>query len=289
MRYIDLHVHSNCSDGTFSPEELVIRGIKNDLVAFALTDHDTVDGVERAIRKAKELENHIQVIPGVELSCQYPVRTGENLPTGRNVEIHILGYRIDHHDKTLVSTLKRVAEERDDRNRKMCQNLHDAGYPISYEELTERFGDMIITRAHFAKLLLENGGVPSMDAAFRTCLAIDSPYFVNREYLTPEAAIKLIQNAGGIPVLAHPLLYKLSVSEIRAMLNILKGYGIRGIEALYSRNHGTDEAFVRKLAGEFDLFITGGSDFHGDNKPDIDMGTGTGNLRIPVMLLENLR
>lgn len=289
MRYIDLHVHSNCSDGTFSPEELVIRGIKNDLVAFALTDHDTVDGVERAIRKAKELENHIQVIPGVELSCQYEVRTGENLPTGRNVEIHILGYRIDHHDKTLVSTLKRVAEERDDRNRKMCQNLHDAGYPISYEELTERFGDMIITRAHFAKLLLENGGVPSMDAAFRTCLAIDSPYFVNREYLTPEAAIKLIQNAGGIPVLAHPLLYKLSVSEIRAMLNILKGYGIRGIEALYSRNHGTDEAFVRKLAGEFDLFITGGSDFHGDNKPDIDMGTGTGNLRIPVMLLENLR
>lgn len=289
MRYIDLHVHSNCSDGTFTPEELVKRGIKNDLVAFALTDHDTVDGVERAIQKARELENHIQVIPGVELSCQYQVRTGENLPTGRNVEIHILGYRIDHHDKSLVSTLKQVAEERDDRNRKMCQNLHDAGYPISYEELTERFGDMIITRAHFAKLLLENGGVPSMDAAFRTCLAIDSPYFVNREYLTPEAAIRLIQNAGGIPVLAHPLLYKLSVSEIRAMLNILKGYGIRGIEALYSRNHGTDEAFVRKLAGEYDLFITGGSDFHGDNKPDIDMGTGTGNLRIPVMLLENLR
>lgn len=283
MRYIDLHVHSTCSDGTLTPEELVLRGIRNDLVAFALTDHDTVDGVGRAIQKAEELENHIQVISGVELSCQYPV-TPE-----KNVEIHILGYNINHKDETLVSTLKNVATERDNRNRKMCENLHNAGYPITYKELTDKFGGMIITRAHFAKLLLENGGVPSMDAAFKTCLAIDSPYFVNRKYLTPKAAIELIKNAGGIPVLAHPLLYKLSVSEIRKMLDILKGYGIRGIEALYSRNHGTDEAFVRKLANEHELFITGGSDFHGDNKPDIEMGTGTGNLRVPVLLLENLK
>lgn len=283
MRYIDLHVHSTCSDGTLTPEELVLRGIKNDLVAFALTDHDTVDGVARAIRKAEELDQHIQVIPGVELSCQYPVSPDQS------VEIHILGYNIDHTNPALVSTLKKVAEERDNRNKKMCENLHNAGYPITYKELTEKFGDMILTRAHFAKLLLENGGVPSMDTAFKTCLAIDSPYFVNREYLTPEGAIQLIQNAGGIPVLAHPLLYKLSVSQIRTMLETLKNYGIRGIEALYSRNHGTDEAFVRKLANEYGLFITGGSDFHGDNKPDIEMGTGTGNLRIPVMLLENLR
>ncbi len=283
MRYIDLHVHSTCSDGTLTPEELVLRGIKNDLVAFALTDHDTVDGVARAIQKSKELENHIQVIPGVELSCQYPVSPD------KNVEIHILGYNIDYTDKTLVSTLQKVAEERDNRNKKMCENLHNAGYPITYEELTEKFGDMILTRAHFAKLLLQNGGVPSLDVAFKTCLSTDSPYFVNREYLTPEAGINLIKNAGGIPVLAHPLLYKLSVSEIRRMLETLKASGIRGIEALYSRNHGTDEAFVRKLAEEYDLFITGGSDFHGDNKPDIEMGIGTGNLRIPVMLLENLK
>ncbi len=265
MRYIDLHVHSNCSDGTLTPEELVLRGIKNDLVAFALTDHDTVDGVARAVKKAAELDNHIQVIPGVELSCQYDVSPD------RNVEIHILGYQIDYANETLLTTLQK------------------AGYPISYEELTEKFGNLIITRAHFAKLLLENGGVPSMDHAFHTCLAIDSPYFVNREYLTPKNAIALIQSAGGIPVLAHPLLYKMSVSEIRTMLDTLKSYGIRGIEAIYSRNHGTDEAFVRKLADEYELFITGGSDFHGSNKPDIEMGTGTGNLRIPVMLLENLR
>ncbi len=283
MKYIDLHVHSNCSDGTLTPEELVTRGIHNDLVAFALTDHDTVDGVERAIKKAQELDYHIQVIPGVELSCQYEVAPG------RNVEIHILGYQIDYKDENLVSTLQQVAKERDNRNIKMCENLHNAGYPITYDELVETYGDMILTRAHFAKLLLKNGGVPSLDVAFKTCLSIDSPYFVNREYLTPEAAIELIKNAGGIPVLAHPLLYKLSVSEIRHMLGTLKASGIRGIEAMYSRNHGTDEAFVRKLADEYDLFITGGSDFHGDNKPDIEMGLGTGNLRVPVMLLENLK
>lgn len=283
MRYIDLHVHSNCSDGTFTPEELVTHGIHQDLVAFALTDHDTVDGVERAVKKAEELGNHIQVIPGVELSCKY------NISSSRNVEIHILGYQIDYHSAKLISTLEKVAIERDERNKKMCENLNKAGYPISYKELVDTYGDMILTRAHFAKLLLKNGGVPSMDAAFKTCLSPDSPYFVNREYLTPKQGIDLILEAGGIPVLAHPLLYKLSVSEIRHLLDELKEYGIRGIEAMYSRNHGTDEAFVRKLAGEYDLFITGGSDFHGDNKPDIEMGKGTGNLRIPVLLLENLK
>ncbi|MCI5883157.1 MAG: PHP domain-containing protein [Eubacterium sp.] len=283
MRYIDLHVHSNCSDGTFSPEELVVLGIKQELVAFSLTDHDTICGVEPAMKKAEEFDHKIQVIPGVELSCKYMVTPSQS------VEIHMLGYQYDIHNKKLIDTLENISKERDARNQKMCKNLQDAGYPISYEALCERFGDTILTRAHFARLLLENGGVPSMDYAFHTCLSSDSPYFVNREYLTPKSAIDLIQESGGIPVLAHPLLYKLSVSQIRHMLDQLTSYGLCGIEALYSRNRGTDEAFVRKLADEYTLFITGGSDFHGSNKPDIELGRGTGDLRVPVMLLENLR
>lgn len=283
MRYIDLHVHSNCSDGTFSPEELVVLGIKQELVAFSLTDHDTICGVEPAMKKAEEFDHKIQVIPGVELSCKYMVTPSQS------VEIHMLGYQYDIHNKKLIDTLENISKERDARNQKMCKNLQDAGYPISYEALGERFGDTILTRAHFARLLLENGGVPSMDYAFHTCLSSDSPYFVNREYLTPKSAIELIQESGGIPVLAHPLLYKLSVSQIRHMLDQLTSYGLCGIEALYSRNRGTDEAFVRKLADEYNLFITGGSDFHGSNKPDIELGRGTGDLRVPVMLLENLR
>lgn len=281
MQYIDLHVHSNCSDGTFDPEELVDLAEKANLVAFALTDHDTVDGVGRAVEYGKE--KNMQVIPGVEISCEYQVAPG------RKKEIHILGYNIDYTQPALLEALKEVAEERDNRNIKMCENLNKAGFPIDYESLTARFGNTILTRAHFARFLLEKGAIPSIDAAFKKILAEDGPYFVYRKYLTPQEGIELIKNAGGIPVLAHPLLYKFSVTEIRNMIEELKSYGIRGIEAMYSRNRGTDEDFVRKLAKEYDLFITGGTDFHGTNKPDLEIGKGEGNLFVPVMLLENLK
>lgn len=281
MKYVDLHVHSVFSDGTFTPSELVDLAIENDLVAFALTDHDTVDGIDEAKNAAKD--STIDVIPGVELSCEYTISRD------RKKEIHILGYQLDWKQKELCDTLTMVAEERDNRNKKMCKNLSDAGFPIDYQSLISRFGNTILTRAHFARFLLEKGAIPSIDAAFKKILAQDGPYFVMREYLTPQKGIELIKKAGGIPVLAHPLLYKLSVSEIRALIVELKDYGLQGIEAMYSRNHGTDEAFIRKLADEYDLIITGGSDFHGTNKPDIELGRGEGNLRVPVMLLENLK
>lgn len=281
MKFIDLHVHSNCSDGSCTPEELVELAIQNDLVAFALTDHDTVEGVERAMKAAEE--RHIQVIPGVELSCEYEISPS------RKKEIHILGYNLDYNQPELCETLDAVAKERDDRNRKMCENLNRDGYPIDYESLMERFKNTIVTRAHFARFLMEKGAIPSIDSAFKKILAQDGPYFVMRKYLTPERGIELIKKAGGIPVLAHPLLYKMSVTELHNLLTELKGYGLQGIEAMYSRNRGNDEAFVRKLASEYDLFITGGTDFHGANKPDLEIGRGEGNLRVPVMLLENLK
>lgn len=281
MQYIDLHVHSDCSDGTFSPEELVQLALDNELIAFSLTDHDTVDGVGRALAAAEN--RPISVIPGVELSCEYVVSPE------KKKEIHILGYNIDYTLPELREALVRVAEERDNRNRKMCENLHGAGFPIDYEALTERFGSTILTRAHFARFLLEQGAIPSIDAAFKKILAEDGPYFVPRRYLTPEEGISLIKKAGGKPVLAHPLLYKFSVTQLHDLITELKGYGLVGIEAMYSRNRGNDEAFVRKLARDFDLFITGGTDFHGANKPDLEIGRGEGNLRVPVMLLENLK
>lgn len=281
MKYIDLHVHSVCSDGTCTPEELVDLAIDHDLVAFALTDHDTVDGVERAMRAGER--RHIQVIPGVELSCEYTISPD------RKKEIHILGYNLDWNQPELRNTLEDVAKERDDRNRKMCENLNQAGFPIDYEALVARFGNTILTRAHFARFLLEKGAIPSIDSAFKKILAQDGPYFVMRKYLTPKRGIELIKGAGGIPVLAHPLLYKMSVTELHNLLAELKEYGLQGIEAMYSRNRGNDEAFVRKLADEYGLFITGGTDFHGANKPDLEIGCGEGNLRVPVMLLENLK
>lgn len=281
MQYIDLHVHSCFSDGTATPEELVQLAIDSNLVAFALTDHDTVEGVARALDAARD--RNIQVIPGVELSCEYTISSS------RKKEIHILGYNLDHTQPELVETLTKVAEERDNRNRQMCKNLNAAGFPIDYESLTARFEGTILTRAHFARFLMEQGAIPSIDFAFKKILAQDGPYFVSRKYLTPRSGIELIKKAGGIPVLAHPLLYKMSVTELHNLLTETKSYGLRGIEAMYSRNRGNDEAFVRKLAQDFDLFITGGTDFHGANKPDLEIGRGEGNLRIPVMLLENLK
>ena len=127
----------------------------------------------------------------------------------------------------------------------MCENLHNDGYPISYEELTARYPDTILTRAHFARFLCEKGVVSSIDSAFRKILSDKGPYFVSRKYLTPEEGIELIKKAGGIPVLAHPLLYKFSVTELHDLLNFLIPLGLKGIEAIYSRNHGNDEAFVR--------------------------------------------
>ena len=206
MKYIDLHVHSLFSDGTCTPEELVDKASAQGLVAFALTDHDTVGGVDRALAAAKD--KHLQVIPGVELSCEYQIT-----PT-RSKEIHILGYNIDWKQKELLDTLEAVAKERDDRNKKMCENLQKAGYPIDYDSLIERFGNTILTRAHFARFLLEKGAIPSIDSAFKKILAADGPYFVKRHYLTPKKGIELIKNAGGLPVLAHHLLYKMSVTEL---------------------------------------------------------------------------
>lgn len=281
MQYIDLHVHSCYSDGTMTPKELVDLAIDSNLVAMALTDHDTVDGVAEAVAAAED--KNIRVIPGVEVSCEYTISPS------RKKEIHILGYNLDYTQPELVETLSEVAKVRDNRNRRMCENLNAAGFPIDYESLTARFDGMILTRAHFARFLLEKGAIPSIDFAFKKILAQDGPYFVSRKYLTPQSGIELIKKAEGIPVLAHPLLYKMSVTELHQLLEELKSYGLCGIEAMYSRNRGNDEAFVRKLAQDFDLFITGGTDFHGTNKPDLELGRGEGNLRVPVMLLENLR
>ena len=289
MQLIDLHMHSTFSDGTDTPSELVELALQKDLVAMALTDHDTVDGVAEAIAAAED--KPIEVITGVEISCEYvvPPQAGQS---SRRKEIHILGYGMDIENQALLDALKFARDERDDRNQKMCRNFQEAGYDmISYEKLLERFGNVTIARPHFARLLMEAGVIPSISAAFSEggLLSENSPLYVHRTYLTPEQGIKAILGAGGKAVLAHPMMYKFSVSEIHRMLGELIDYGLMGIEALYSRNKGTDEAFLRKLAHEFGLFITGGTDYHGRNKPDLEIGWGEGDLAVPVMILSNLR
>lgn len=280
MKYIDLHVHSNVSDGTLTPTQVVKLAAKKGLAAIALTDHDTLSGIPEAqtaaLTETKE-GRPIRVIPGTEISVIYHKK-----------DIHILGLFINPDTSALSGALYLARRKRDERNEKMTANLRGAGIDITVEKLRAEEGDAVLTRAHFAKFMVKYGYCKTTQEAFIKYLNNDSPYYVTREYLTPQEAIPLIHEAGGLAVLAHPLLYKFTLDEVEELAVYLSGIGLDGIEAIYSSNTGFDEGRVRHIANKYKLSITGGSDFHGANKPDLNIGTGRGNLKIPYTILEEL-
>lgn len=280
MKYIDLHVHTNCSDGTLTPEEVIDSALKLNLRAIAITDHDTVAGISRAEDYIRQQTNtsEFELIPGVEISAEY-----------QGKDIHILGLYINHTNPNLIQKLNAALAQREARNEKMAALLREDGIDIHVKDLTFGVPDTVITRAHFARFLTEQHYVKNNSEAFERYLNYGTKYYVPRTYMTPKDAIELILLAGGIPVLAHPLLYKLNLDEIETLVATLKSYGLVGIETIYSANTGFDEGIVRRYANRHNLLITGGSDFHGDNKPAISLGTGRGNLRIPETLLDPLK
>ncbi len=273
---IDLHVHSNHSDGTLSPEELVTLAKNTGVSAFALTDHDTVSGIQKA--KAAAAGSGVTVISGTEISAAYQKK-----------DIHILGLFIDETNPTLLTALEEAVMARDSRNERMAERFRSLGIPLTLEDLRLMNPDTVITRAHFAKYLIEHNHVKNSEEAFRRYLNYDAPCFVPREYMQPERAIALILQAGGIPVLAHPLLYKLPPAELEALLQRLTDAGLKGLEVYYSSNTNFDEQICYGLANRFGLLMTGGTDFHGANKPNLYLGTGRNhNLNIPETLLTPL-
>lgn len=278
MKTIDLHVHSCCSDGSFTPEELVALAQSAGLSAFALTDHDTTDGIGQALLAAEG--SGLEVVPGIEFSTRWLHR-----------DIHILGYYIDYRAQSFQETLHGFLAARDVRNRQMCERIREqTGIPVTVETLSGYFPDAVITRAHMAAWLADMGYVETRAVAFDKYLGEHAPCFVPKTQVTPEDAIRLIRSHGGIPVLAHPLLYALSKKQLRQLVGSLKESGLKGIEAVYVLNRGSDEAFVRSLAEQYGLLVTGGSDFHGKNKPHIALGTGIKqSLAVPYKLLEELK
>ena len=275
MRAIDLHTHSTYSDGTFSVKELIDRAHEKGLAAIALTDHDTVDGIDEAIEYAAEEYPDLEVIPGIEFSTEIEGK-----------EVHVVGLYIDYHDKEFIDGLSAFIDSRTGRNIKMCKKLsEEAGIPISYEVLTEEYPGTVITRAHFAKFMVENGYVNSRNEVFDRYIGDHAPYYVEREKISPEDAINSILKAKGVPILAHPILYRLSDERLEALVSKLKDAGLVGIEAIYSTYELRDERQIKELAKKYDLLVSGGSDFHGANKPDIDLGTGCGKLFVPEDLL----
>lgn len=277
MKIVDLHVHSNKSDGTCSPSELVDLAIQKGLSAFALTDHDTTAGLDEAIEYAKGRD--IEVVPGIEFSTEYQGR-----------DIHVLGLAIDYKAPVFADRLQAFVDSRIGRNRKMCRNLTEAGIDISYEKLMAAYPGAVITRAHYARYLLDHGYVKSLPEAFERYVGDHCPYFVPREKVTPVQAVQLIRQAKGIPVLAHPTLYHMGKDALQKLVSSLTEAGLVGLEAVYSTYSAGEEREMRQLALRNGLFISGGSDFHGSNKPGLELATGYhGKLVIPYDIWERLK
>ena len=276
MNIVDLHVHSNASDGTLSPSALVKEAAKARLSAFALTDHDTVSGVEEAVNASASCG--IEVIPGIEISTCY-----------KDKEIHIVGLFLDYKDKSFTDALGSETKRRERRNFELIRRFNEYGFAVSAEEIGNMFPDSIITRAHFASYMVKKGYVKDNNEAFSKYLGQGMPLYVPKELKKPDESIGLIRSAGGVAVLAHPLLYRLTSGELRSLCAELKSLGLVGIETMYSTYRGFDELNVRKLAHEFGLLESGGSDVHGANKPHISLGSGCGNLRISASYMEALR
>lgn len=275
MSFIDLHVHTTASDGTFTPEEVVKLALERQLSVLAITDHDTVSGVEEAIVTAKG--HDITIVPGVEISCFYD-----------KTEIHMLGLFIDWRNETFAKNLEEMREHRKDRNERMVVRMNEDGIPVTLEKLQFEGKDTVITRAHFARFLEQEGYAKSKDEAFKKYVREGCPYYLPREYIPYETAIDWIHEAEGLAILAHPYLYGFKEHKVRKMLEDLKEAGLDGLEAYHSSMNQGQSNLLREYGKRYNLLISGGSDFHGNNKPYVHLGTGKGNLKITDYVYEKL-
>lgn len=276
MKRIDLHTHSLCSDGAQAPADVVRSAKEAGLSAIALSDHDCISGVQEAMDTGKALG--VEVIPAVELSAQ------------SDTELHILGYFVDIHNKKLQDTMRYALQVRDERQEETCRKLNEQGFSITMEEArAEAHGNPVLCRAHFAQIMVRKGYAESVKDAFNRFLSVGCYAYSNRQALTGPEAVSLIREAGGIAVAAHLHLIKKPDDELRQYLKELIPYGLDGVEGYYTDYTPDMEQRYRTMARELGLVISGGTDYHGANKPHIAIGKGKGNLEIPYSVLEGLR
>lgn len=276
MKRIDLHTHTNISDGSETPEAAVELAKKLGLAAIAITDHDTAAGVKRA--KAAGERCGVEVVSGIELGCGW-----------HGSEVHMLGYGVDPDDEGLCGVLEGIVRDRRERNLKMAKLLADDGINVDVAELERRHPGSVIGRPHFALCLVEAGVADSVKDAFDRFLDPGRKYYVRRHFLTLEEGAALIIAAGGRPVIAHPLQYKLSDAGMTELLERARAAGVCGLECRYSGYSEETVEHLLSLAADFGLCPTGGSDWHGSHKPHIAMGSGmNGELCVPYEYLEAL-
>jgi 3',5'-nucleoside bisphosphate phosphatase len=276
-KLIDLHTHSTASDGTYPPAEVVRQAKAGGLAAMALTDHDTVDGLPEAVA-AGEIYG-VEVVPGVEISAQFPGGT-----------MHILGLLIEYHDGRLDQRLARLKQARLDRNPQIIAKLNALGIPVTLARVQEISGGGQVGRPHIARALMEAGYVSSIQEAFDIYLKRGGKAYVGKFRFPPPEAIAMIREAKGIPVLAHPFTLNLgSASALKNLISELQGQGLAGLEVFYSEHTPEQEALYLKLARELDLLVSGGSDYHGQNKPEITLGSMASQKKLTYDLLEALK
>ena len=257
MSRVDLHVHTNASDGRYSPSEIVKMAALADISVLGITDHDTVAGLDAAIEAAKGFPN-FKLIPGVEINT--------DVPSG---EAHVLGYFIDYTHPELLSLLSEMRASRHDRAQQMIAKLGALGMPLSWDRVKKIADTDSIGRPHIAKALLEKGYITSFREAFDKYLGFGMPAYVERPKVSPADATEVILRANGVPVLAHPF----TVGEPEKMIADLKGHGLVGIEVYYGSYSRSQVANLRGYAQKYSLLPTGGSDFHGiDETNEVEMG-----------------
>ena len=275
QRLIDLHTHSTCSDGSMTPTELVEHAAKNGLAAIALTDHDTVIGVEQAVAAGKKYG--VEVVPAIEFSVK------------SKTETHILGYFIDIHNTDLKEILGEIIEKRIERNVMTAKLLQDIGFDVTLEEAAALAPGGIVGRAHFARVMMNKGYVSSVKEAFDKYLSSGKPAYFGNQKLEAKTAIEVIHSAGGVAFLAHPHLIKISDDELEKYLKELKSYGLDGLEGYYTDYDEEMQTKFQAMAKRHGLELSGGTDFHAAMKPHISIGTGTGNMAIPYTVLERIK
>jgi len=272
---IDLHCHTLHSDGTDTPEGLALIAEAARLSALCLTDHDTLGGIPRFLAMQPQVK--VRLLVGTELSCRF---LGQSL--------HVLGLLVDPEDAVFQYRLEELRGRREDRNRRMLLRLAELGCPITHQDVQAQADTPLLSRVHFAKALAARGFVRRAPEAFERLIGDDCPGFVPRDELSPTEAARWIREAGGVPVVAHPGRFIGGGFRWDDAMADLQKEGLEGLEGYYGEYRASEQKYFLALAARLDMVVTGGSDYHGANKPGLRLGRGRGGLQVPDDLLDRL-
>jgi hypothetical protein len=277
MGNIDLHLHTTASDGVMTPSEIVNYAKNKGLLAIAITDHDTIEGLEEGLLEGERIG--LEVIPGIEISAEHSPGS-----------MHLLGFFIDIHHPTLKERLGYLQKARAERNPRMAEKLNKLGIDITFDEVLKASGGGQVGRPHFAQVLIEKGYVRSFQEAFDRFLKKGGSAYVEKMRFSAEESIHFINEANGVAVLAHPNTLQLNgYSELENLILRLVKKGLRGIEAYYPEHSAQEVAQYKTLAERHGLLVTGGTDYHGIEKNGLDIGVGRGEMKLPYSIVENLK